>query len=201
MAHESEHLVRAASLAEMSAIANCLGDAFSRDPFNQWVFPDPSTRRAQLTDFLGELTERSMESGALVDVADDVAADHQAGESLDDHAIAAAAVWDPPGVVVHADFQVLRDEVVGALERIYAAQPTVPHWYLDILSARVGGQGYGSALLRHRLHQLDAAHEPAALWTATDANVRLYQRHGFVIASEVRFGGPVDVRWLWREAR
>jgi ribosomal protein S18 acetylase RimI-like enzyme len=201
MVPESEHLVREASLAEISAIANCLGDAFSRDPFNQWVFPDPSTRRAQLTDFLGELTERSIKSGALVDVVDDLAAKHQAGESLDGQAIAAAAVWDPPGVAVHADFQVLRDEVVDALEQIYAAQPTVPHWYLDILSARGGGQGYGSALLGHRLHHLDAAHESAALWTATDANVRLYQRHGFEVANEVRFGGPVYVRWLWREAR
>jgi GNAT superfamily N-acetyltransferase len=201
MVQGSGHLVRGASLAEISAIANCLGDAFSRDPFNQWVFLDPITRRAQLTDFLGELTERSMESGALVDVIEDIAAKRQNGETLDDEAIAAVAVWDPPGVVVHANLQVLRDEVVGALEQIYAAQPTAPHWYLDILSARIAGQGYGSALLNHRLHQLDAAHEPAALWTATDANVRLYQRHGFEVVNEVRFGGPVYVRWLWRQAR
>src|SRR5580704_8343794 len=115
MVQGSGHLVRGASLAEISAIANCLGDAFSRDPFNQWVFLDPITRRAQLTDFLGELTERSMESGALVDVIEDIAAKRQNGETLDDEAIAAVAVWDPPGVVVHANLQVLRDEVVGAL--------------------------------------------------------------------------------------
>jgi len=195
------HEVREASLTEIEQLADVFGGAFERDPFNQWLRPDARRRRTQLARLLGGLTRRSLASGALAEVIDGVGLEEPGHNRLELPSLAAAALWVPPGVVVPDSHEGLRAEVIRAFERIYALQPGRPHWYLDLLAARVGGMGYGSALLRHRLIQLDIEHMPSSLWTATRANVRLYQRHGFEVTDEVKIRASLSVWWLWREAR
>ena len=58
------------------------------------------------------------------------------------------------------------------------------------------------ALLKARLDRLDADGVPAFLETATEANVRLYSRHGFEVIGE--YNAPPDgpKNWaMWREPR
>ncbi|MDR3507370.1 MAG: GNAT family N-acetyltransferase [Caulobacteraceae bacterium] len=77
-----------------------------------------------------------------------------------------------------------------------------PHDYLYFLGVtpEAQGHGIGSRLLKSRLAQLDAAGRPAFLETATEANVRLYGRHGFTVIAEFRPGASGPTNWsMWRE--
>jgi len=79
-----------------------------------------------------------------------------------------------------------------------------PHDYLWFLGVTPEAQGYGvgSRLIKSRLDALDARGRPAFLETATEANVRLYSRHGFEIIGE--YNAPPDgpKNWaMWREPR
>jgi len=77
-----------------------------------------------------------------------------------------------------------------------------PHDYLWFLGVtpEAQGHGIGSRLIKARLDALDEAGRPAFLETATEANVRLYSRHGFKVIGE--YNAPPDgpKNWaMWRE--
>jgi len=79
-----------------------------------------------------------------------------------------------------------------------------PHDYLWFLGVtpEAQGHGVGSRLIKARLDALDALGRPAFLETATEANVRLYSRHGFAVIGE--YNAPPDgpKNWaMWREPR
>jgi len=78
------------------------------------------------------------------------------------------------------------------------------HDYLFFLGVtpEAQGHGVGSRLIKSRLDQLDAIGRPAFLETATEPNVRLYSRHGFVVLSQWRPAPDGPVNWsMWREPR
>ena len=79
-----------------------------------------------------------------------------------------------------------------------------PHDYLWFLGVTPDAQGHGvgSRLIKARLDALDAKGRPAFLETATEANVRLYSRHGFEVIGE--YSPPPDgpKNWaMWREPK
>ena len=79
-----------------------------------------------------------------------------------------------------------------------------PHDYLWFLGVtpEAQGHGVGSRLIKSRLDALDAKGRPAFLETATEANVRLYSRHGFEVIGE--YDAPPDgpKNWaMWREPK
>ena len=79
-----------------------------------------------------------------------------------------------------------------------------PHDYLWFLGVtpEAQGHGVGSRLIKARLEALDAKGRPAFLETATEANVRLYSRHGFEVIGE--YNAPPDgpKNWaMWREPK
>ena len=78
---------------------------------------------------------------------------------------------------------------------IERAQPTEPHWYLEVLSVRPEHQrhGLGSRLVTPILERADRDQVPCDLDTADPANVAFYRRFGFEVvdpALEVVPGGP-----------
>jgi hypothetical protein len=92
--------VREAAGADLDSVVSTFARAFNRDPFNQWIFPDPTTREARLTELFSSLTIRSVAHGAIVEVTEDVEA---------------AALWDPPGTAVSEEGATeFRPEVVNA---------------------------------------------------------------------------------------
>jgi ribosomal protein S18 acetylase RimI-like enzyme len=116
----------------------------------------------------------------------------------------AAAIWTPPGATAFdlsplatllvmprllsiAGITGLRRALdLGAV--LTAHHPSEPHAHLVFLGVRPErqGQGLGSVILKRTLADVDAARLPAYLETATEANVRLYERHGFEVRAELR---------------
>ena len=74
-------------------------------------------------------------------------------------------------------------------------------WFLGV-TPEAQGHGVGSRLLKSRTDHLDAIGRPAFLETATEANVRLYTRHGFKVIAEYRPGGDGPNNWaMWRDPK
>lgn len=80
-----------------------------------------------------------------------------------------------------------------------------PHHYLGFLAAIQEGRGQGTALLRHRLRELDSRELGAYLVAADDRSRDLYARHGFEVLDQVlelpgRDGGIEHVMYpMWRD--
>jgi ribosomal protein S18 acetylase RimI-like enzyme len=58
-----------------------------------------------------------------------------------------------------------------------------PHWYVDMLAVDPAwqGMGIGSALLQVVSDRADSDGRPCALFTYSERNVRLYERHGYEV--------------------
>ncbi|MEV0260730.1 GNAT family N-acetyltransferase [Streptomyces sp. NPDC050617] len=83
-------------------------------------------------------------------------------------------------------------------------RPTEPVWFLATVGVDpdAQGRGLGSAVLRPGLRAAEEAGHPAFLETASERNVRFYERLGFTVTAEVPLpdGGPRT--WcMRREAR
>ena len=181
--------VRAIRPGEEPAVAAALADAFQRDAFAIWLLPDPDERRAVLGGMFGGLV-RGAPAGAILEVTDD----------LD-----AAALWLPPGTDVTSSPPPGSSAAVvdpfavnDAFARVNAAIPPQPYWYLHFLGARTLGAGGGSALLRQRQRETDAAGLPTALWTAAEVNLRFYAKNGYRVLERLDFDGA-SAWWLWRD--
>jgi GNAT superfamily N-acetyltransferase len=93
--------------------------------------------------------------------------------------------------------------VAGRADAVMRAHhPAEPHWYLQFVGVvpdRVG-RGTGTALLEHRLAQVDAGHAAAYLESSLERNLPLYERLGFVVTEEIRLGPGAPPEWLMRRA-
>ncbi len=191
-------LVKQASSSDVPAIAEILADAFQDDRVFAWCIPDEGRRSATLPAFF------ELFAGAIA----------QSGEPY--LATGGAALWVPPGrPAVPSE----REQEFGtAMEAIMAEDaertfrimavldenhPKEHHYYLPFLGVRRTdqGQGIGSALLRAVLRRCDAQGIPAYLEATSEANRRLYERHGFVAKDELSVGGCPPLYPMWREPR
>ena len=177
-----------------------LARAFADDPALGYIFPRSRTRSLKLQRFF-ELMLRSEADSALTDIAGDGAA---------------AAVWRAPGHWQTTRLTMLRLALpmIAAfgsnLPRALRLQallethhPSEPHWYLEFLGCEPAqqGNGYGGAAARARLAQCDRDRLPAALETATAANVPLYMALGFAVTGEFDVPGGPHFWSMWREPR
>ncbi|MEU5993409.1 GNAT family N-acetyltransferase [Spirillospora sp. NPDC047418] len=195
-------LVRTAAGADAAAIAPVLARAFDDDPVWRWLLPDDASRVRRLTGLFGVLLRR-------------VHLRHGATETAGrDGAVAAAALWDPPGhwrvpVRLQAAQAVPLLRILGArvpvtlrtLGAIERHHPREPHWYLSVLGTDppAQGGGLGGALLRSRLDRCDTAGIPAYLESSKEQNVPYYERFGFRVTRELALPGrgcpPVWLMW------
>ena len=167
-------------------------------PSFRHLFPDPRRRARALRAFFSATVRDAIPFGAVL-------------AAWDGSRVAATAVWLPPGRfpwsirrklvatptlsrVLVADPRAFRTFMrYGA--NIERAQPTEPHWYLEVLSVRPEHQrhGLGSRLVTPILERADRDQVPCDLDTADPANVAFYRRFGFEVvdpALEVIPGGP-----------
>lgn len=195
--------VRAATDADRVATADVLARAFIDDPAMAYMFRDAGDRPRRLGKFF-----------ALIGAVD---ADASAWSlALDGGVPVAAAMWRPPGSWQTPTSAMVRllPQLLGtfgtALPRALSMQaamekhhPHAPHWYLQFAGCvpSAQGKGYGGAAIRARLARCDADGLPAALETATESNLGLYQAMGFgIVETYVIPGGPTF--WtMWREPR
>jgi ribosomal protein S18 acetylase RimI-like enzyme len=195
----------AADRRGLEAAAIDLADAFASDPLLSWVSRTDTKRDAARAAFF-QFILRELVWGV--------------GEILRPSVGGAAAVWMPseklgPNPLIKelaAIPIILRLCGWSRLPRFLKMRAALddhhpmerPHDYLFMLgvSPAAQGRGIGSRLLKFRTDQLDAARRPAFLETATEANVRLYRRHGFEVINHYRPEAAGPLVWaMWREPR
>jgi GNAT superfamily N-acetyltransferase len=180
--------VRRVADADRRTVVDVLVEAFMADPVVCWLFPDPGERarlqarfyRPLLTHPAGEAYLAGRRDGASVWLT------LAEGE---------AAFGAPPD----ADFGESGARLLALGEALGRRHPDhEPHLYLPCMGVIPGrqGSGLGSAMLRHRLSQVDIA---AYLEASSPRSRELYLRHGFE-----DLGEPVSVAdspplWpMWR---
>jgi GNAT superfamily N-acetyltransferase len=190
-----------ADAAHSLALAEILADAFADDPVMNWIIPQPSLYH----DFFQLLIRDIFRPRGIMHL--------EASQR-------GAALWLPPGAsftvppslaVVSLFTRLLLRRGPGPLLRIPVQgkvferhHPNAPHYHLVFVGARRDsqGQGVGSALIKQGTRICDQQHLPAYLESSNEANVPLYQRHGFeVIAEETLPGGGPRAWFMWREPR
>lgn len=164
--------------------------AYAEIPPVRWLMPDPDVRRCRFPAYARIWIDHAMRTGTI-----DVAA------TPDNRPVGAALWWPEPGTepcakpstepaAKPADYTRRLAEAVGHehLPRFEAfdavtrmARPRDEHLYLGFVAVAPAyqGRGYGTALLRRRCADLDAAGAIAYLVAASPAARRLCPRHGF----------------------
>jgi ribosomal protein S18 acetylase RimI-like enzyme len=178
-----------------------LAQAFEHDPIAAYVLPDERTRSRRLERVYGIYLKVFARLGIVV-----------ATDEFD-----AAALWLPPqcypltvvqnlgllpAIVCTFGRQSGRAlTVMSALEG--ACPPRGHYWYLGVLGVAPPhqGRGIGTKLLERGLAICDEAGAGAYLEASSEANVRLYERHGFSIRSELSLRDGPRVWTMWRDPR
>lgn len=193
---------RAATPADVPAVAACLADAFHEDPlWGHWTFPDSARRSDLLLPFMTfwatcavRLPWLRMTDGC---------------ESV--------AVWVPPGEPELTPAQAARvgpmlaellgpraQEVEALFDAFDAGHPhDQPHYYLGWWATHRdhAGRGFGTALIRDNLARIDAERMPAYLESTNPVNLPRYEALGFRAIDEFGPAGGPTITRMWRDAR
>jgi ribosomal protein S18 acetylase RimI-like enzyme len=184
---------------EHALIGNIIGDSFSDDPVNLWVFGGEQSIAAYNTLAAKKLYLRR---GFGYVVADD-----------------GGTMWLPPGVskriplwnsldiatamLRHGGFKFLR-RGLAVDDFLIRKKPCEPHYYLYAIGARRArqGKGVGGALMTAGLERVDRDHMPAYLENSKETNIAFYRRLGFEVIEQVTPAPGCPPLWLmWRAAR
>ena len=189
--------VRAASEREQQAVIDVITLAFSTDPMARWAFPHPQTYLAIMPE-----TIKAFGGNGFA---------HRTVHLVDDGG--AAAMWLPPGVQPDSErLEALIEQhasperqadMTQVFEQMDRFHPEEPCWYLPLIGVdpTSQGRGYGSALLRYALEQVDRTGAPAYLESSNPRNVPLYERHGFEVLGSIQAGSSPTVVPMLRRPR
>lgn len=192
--------IRPANPADIPLMAGALARAFASDPFACWlVRGQPDTLKALRRAFALQLEYLAM-PGGLVFCSEPVQG---------------AALWSAPGQWDLSVWRQLRftpafARVVGwrrllpvlrAIQKVQAAHPREPHYYLQVLGVDpdTQGSGVGAALLRPMLERADRENLAVYLETAEPTNLGYYRRFGFGVRDELDL--PAGAPHLWTMLR
>lgn len=210
MQHDSPKasVIRTATEQDAPQLAKVLARAFADDNMIDWLAGprgmEPDTRRNARSAVLFEAYLRLL------------ALPH--GMTHTTHELTGAALWSPPnqwrlGVLAQArmtpaffavtGWSRLTTRFIGA-QKVLAAHPEEPHYYLQVLGVDpdAQGRGWGSQLLRKGLQTADAAGMPCYLETMNESNLAFYEHHAFRVSGELRLPFTGHRVWLmWRDAQ
>jgi ribosomal protein S18 acetylase RimI-like enzyme len=169
--------VVAAVSEDSEHLADVLGRAFQDDPVSASWLPDTQERARRQRGFLKVFLDEAMATGLVHTTPDrdgvalwqTIEPDHPAEENHLDQ-----PVRDALGSY-YEDFALLGEQMVASHPQDRA------HGYLQFIGVEPERQnrGIGSALIRHRLAELDAIDMPAYLESSSERNFALYERLGF----------------------
>lgn len=192
-------------------IAAIWADAFERDPFMRWVFPDGATRLSALARWWGFTLDHLPPGSELHGTrADGCAAYWQPPQGQRNSSAGSEGV-DRGESEGHRAFAVLMTELLGdlapsrmeALGQMHQARLAEPHWYLAVLGtlSEQQSRGLGSRVLAPMLHRCDRIGALAYLESSNPANVGFYRRRGFEPHDEFTLGDGVLITPMSREPR
>jgi len=182
---------------ENSRIIDSIVLGFSTDPVLRWLYPEP---RKYLTNF-----------PTVIQLFGGGAFDHRSAYHIQNYA--GAALWLPPDV--HPDEEGLTelfqdsfdgaklDEIFSLYEQMDNFHPDESCWHLAFISVDPAqqNQGFGSALMEHTLKAVDHDKKLAYLESTNEANLTLYQRHGFELVGNIQAGSAPSMFPMIREPR
>lgn len=170
-----------------------LVSAFTADPVERWLYPEPQQYLTHFPEFLAAFGGKAFEEQTV----------WRLGE------FSAVALWLPPGTEPDGDTitGVLTESVslekhgdmLSVLQQMDVAHPKYPHWYLPWfgVDAALQGKGLGGQLIEACLRVVDASHLPAYLETPNPRTISFYERHGFEVTGEAQAGAcPAVVSML-----
>src|SRR4051794_16447965 len=170
--------------------------AFSADPVERWMYPDPSEYLTHFPTFLSAFAGEAFAEGSVF--------------GLD--RFSAVALWLPPGMEPDGDaiVAVLTETVAPAkhedlravLGQMGEAHPRFPHWYLPWfgVDTALQGRGLGGELMENCLRILDRDHLPAYLETPSPRSIPFYERYGFESTGEAQAGACPPIAFMLRAA-
>jgi GNAT superfamily N-acetyltransferase len=189
--------VRTVGEPEQQAVIDVITLAFSTDPMARWTYPNPATYLAIMPEMIRAFGTSGFAHGTvhLVDGG------------------GAAAMWLPPGVEPdsarlkaiagqHAPPE-RQGDMARVFEQMDRFHPHEPCWYLPVIGVdpTSQGRGYGSALLRYALEQIDRAGAPAYLESSNPRNLPLYERFGFEAVGSIQAGSSPTIVPMLRRPR
>ncbi len=189
--------VRTVAIAEQDPIIATLVLAFSTDPANRWLFPNPHQYLTYFPQFVQAFGGQAFECRTVY------CSENYSG----------AALWIPPGVepdvqpvidlIQHSVSETDQTDVFAVLEQIEHYHPQFPHWYLPFIGVEPAqqGKGYGSALLQPVLETCDRDRIPAYLESSNPANIPFYERHGFKVLGTIQAGNSASIFPMIRQPR
>src|SRR4051812_29489924 len=191
--------VRPAEQRDVPRIAATLTIALADSRWTRWALPDDG--RMQRLTRLHELDagHRGVSTGTTW-VTDDVtgvavweAPEGAPGTRPVPADVAAALARELPHLTAGRSGVVAR-----TAERVAAARPPGPHWWLAHLGVRPTSrrQGFAAAVLAPALARCDEAGLPAAAAVYAWANVRFLRRSGFAVATATRTADDELPLWV-----
>jgi GNAT superfamily N-acetyltransferase len=191
---DDESAIREATANDESSLTKALAEAFVEDPIFSWLMPDQASRLARLRRFF------SIELHHLV---------LKRGQAWTSNELSGTALSLPPGVwstpprvaLLQAGcFGMGLHRAAGLLTLIEWRHLREPHYYFAYIGVAPAaqGQGLGSRLMRPALDRCDELGVPAYLEASSERNAALYERLGFKLKREVRFGSSPPLRLMVR---
>ncbi len=188
------------SEGEYQRIGDIVGDSFSDDPVNLWIFGAREGMRHYYAKAAKKLYLPKCFGHIMY---------NENGGSLwlpagtDKHIPLVKSMDVAASMIKHCGFKSLLRGI--AVDNALAkAKPKTPHYYLFAIGVRQGrqGKGIGGQLMKEGLERADAANMPAYLESSKESNVSFYMRFGFEVMQTIvpKIGCPP--LWLmWRESK
>ena len=183
------------SQQDQQAAVDLLLLAFSSDPLQRFLMPDPSIYFKNSAIWFNNAASQSISTQSLLGLQDN----------------SGVALWFPPNYPVQFEAleETYKDLPAKSREDIYKYfnefENSKPKdvWYLEYLGVDPNNhsQGIGTQLLQKSLEEIDALHEAAYLESSNPRNMSLYERHGFDVVKKFQFGDGPPIHTMLREAR
>ena len=182
---------------ESSRAIDSIVMGFAADPILRWLYPEP---QSYLTN-----------SPTLIQTFGGGAFEHSSAYHIENYA--GAALWLPPDVhpdeegiveLMQGSFDGARlDEIFSMFEQKDGFHPDEPCWHLAFISVEPVQQnnGLGSALLEYTLKVVGQDKKLAYLESTNEANLTLYQRHGFELVGNIQAGDSLSLFPMIREPK
>jgi len=193
----SETSIERTNTKERSQSIRTLTLAFCADPVLRYCYPDPRQYLEHFPAFVEAFGGKSFDMG----------------RAFHDGDFLGAALWLPPDTypddeVVYRHFErtvELRKvkTIFSVLDRMGAAHPSEPHWYLTLIGVDIAhqGQGLGSLLLHSMLNEIDRQERLTYLESTNPVNLNLYKRFGFRQTGIIESGDAPPLFTMIREPK